>query len=180
MHMETIKVFSYNDAQVEFDISDTGIMVNATEMAKIFDKRVDVFMKSDHVKSFIEVLKRPPYGGQLGVKNDEDLVKNRKSAGLWMHRILALKFAAWLDPNFEVWVYTTIDDLLFGRYRAIDASLKESAQRRNAIEAMQQALQATPEYQQLERLQLEERQAAYGRAKLNKSQLTLFQYGTLV
>ena len=33
-----------------------------------------------------------------------------------MHRILALKFAAWLDPDFELWVYNTIDNILFGNY----------------------------------------------------------------
>lgn len=33
-----------------------------------------------------------------------------------MHRLLALKFAAWLDPVFEVWVYTSIEKLLFGKH----------------------------------------------------------------
>ena len=97
-----------------------------------------------------------------------------------MHRVLALKFAAWLDPVFEVWVYTTIDDILFGRYRQVDASLKESAMRRNRIEQMQAALQATPEYQELERLQLEEKQASYRRSKINQAQLDLFRNSALV
>jgi hypothetical protein len=34
-----------------------------------------------------------------------------------MHRILALKFAAWLDPDFEVWVFITIDKILNEYYR---------------------------------------------------------------
>ncbi len=33
-----------------------------------------------------------------------------------MHRVLALKFAAWLSPDFEVWVYSTIEKLLFGKH----------------------------------------------------------------
>lgn len=33
-----------------------------------------------------------------------------------MHRVLALKFAAWLSPDFEVWVYSTIEQLLFGKH----------------------------------------------------------------
>jgi hypothetical protein len=42
-----------------------------------------------------------------------------------MHRILALKFAAWLDPYFEVWVYTTIDKIIFGNYREIKEATVE-------------------------------------------------------
>ena len=34
-----------------------------------------------------------------------------------MHRILALKFAAWLDPKFDVWVFETIDRIILGHYR---------------------------------------------------------------
>lgn len=33
-----------------------------------------------------------------------------------MHRVLALKFAAWLSPDFELWVYSTIEQLLFGKH----------------------------------------------------------------
>lgn len=33
-----------------------------------------------------------------------------------MHRILALKFAAWLSPKFELWIYSTIEKLLFGKH----------------------------------------------------------------
>jgi hypothetical protein len=42
-----------------------------------------------------------------------------------MHRILALKFAAWLDPAFELWVYTTIDKIIFGNYREIKEATVE-------------------------------------------------------
>lgn len=43
-----------------------------------------------------------------------------------MHRILALKFAAWLSPEFEVWVYTTIEQILFGRYKERDNSFQST------------------------------------------------------
>ena len=33
-----------------------------------------------------------------------------------MHRVLALKFAAWLSPRFELWVYSTIEQILFGKH----------------------------------------------------------------
>ena len=43
-----------------------------------------------------------------------------------MHRVLALKFAAWLNPSFELWVYSTIETLLFGRYVEREQSLERS------------------------------------------------------
>lgn len=32
--------------------------------------------------------------------------------GTWMHEKLALKFASWLSPAFELWVYDKIQELL--------------------------------------------------------------------
>ena len=37
--------------------------------------------------------------------------------GIYFNRQLALKFAAWLDVAFEVWVFSTIDNLIFGNYK---------------------------------------------------------------
>ena len=173
--MSNIQTFQYEGKSIDFDITDNSVMVNATEMAKIFDKRVDFFMKTDSTKSFMEAIKRPPFGGQLGIEKESDLVINRKSAGLWMHRILALKFAAWLDPIFEVWVYLTIDEVLFSDYRRLEADLKESAERRLKINEIRNKLLAAPEYQELQLLELQEKQASYARSKHNKLQLTIFQ-----
>jgi hypothetical protein len=43
-----------------------------------------------------------------------------------MHRVLALKFAAWLNPRFELWIYSTIDRLLFGRHVEREKSLERT------------------------------------------------------
>ena len=32
--------------------------------------------------------------------------------GTWVNDILALKLAAWLSPQFEIWIYTKIKELL--------------------------------------------------------------------
>ena len=50
-----------------------------------------------------------------------------------MHRILALKFAAWLNPELELWVYETIDEILFGEYAELEAKIKENADRKARI-----------------------------------------------
>lgn len=51
-----------------------------------------------------------------GIEKESDLFISRQNVGTFMHRILALKFAAWLNPTFELWVYSTIEKLLFGKH----------------------------------------------------------------
>ena len=92
-----------------------------------------------------------------------------------MHRILALKFAAWLNPKFELWVYSTIDELLFGHFKRIEESLRQSAKRRNRINELELSLLQEDEYIELKKLQLEERQSSYRRGKANSQQLNAFQ-----
>lgn len=102
--------FIYQDTQIHFLLQNEGeVMVNATEMAKLFSRKTTKFLKTDNTKAFIELLKRDPKGAQI--------IQDRGRNGIYFERILALKFAAWLDPEFEVWVYTKIDEVLFGNYK---------------------------------------------------------------
>lgn len=119
--------FIYQETQIHFLLNnEENVMVNATEMAKAFGKRTDVFLKTDHVKQFIEAAKLPPNGGSLEPLLEEDLIDFKGRNGIYFHRILAIKFAAWLDPNFEVWVYSIIEKILFGHYKQHwDAHLKQ-------------------------------------------------------
>jgi hypothetical protein len=55
-----------------------------------------------------------------------------------MHRVLALKFAAWLDPKFELWTFTTIDKILNEYYR----NQRERMVRRETIKAQLQKRKA--------------------------------------
>jgi KilA-N domain len=142
--MESIKTFEYKGQQIEFDLSKINMMVNATEMAKIYDKRIDFFLKSDNTKSFIQALKFPPKGGNLTSMKDEEIMITKGRSGTWMNRILALKFAAWLDPNFEVWVYHTIDVIMFGTMRE-DALTKAKAETKREV-LHQKLLRENPDY----------------------------------
>lgn len=116
--MKTLE-FMYQETQIHFLVNPTqkNVMINATEMAKTFDKRVDVFLKSDHAKAFINILLSTPYGGNKTVLTMDEILFANKKAGTYMHRILALKFAAWLDPEFEVWVFSKIEEITFGNYK---------------------------------------------------------------
>lgn len=53
---------------------------------------------------------------KLALNSLPRLVRTRRdrddSGTIWMHCLLALKFAAWLDAYFEVWVYRIIEQAL--------------------------------------------------------------------
>jgi len=132
--METVK-FVYNNTQVDFlPVGNDSLMINATQMAKVFNKDIRDFMILKQTKDFINACLKTGNSRFLEVKNEEDLYVSKQKTGTWMHRILALKFAAWLDPYFEVWVYTTIDKIIFGNYRQI----KEATVEKLKAEKLQQ------------------------------------------
>lgn len=171
--MET-QIFSFNGQEIEFGFEKTNVMVNATEMAKIYGKNVANFLRNEDTQNFTKVCLNNANSHYLNVEKEEDLVISSPKTGTFMHRILALKFAAWLNPEFELWVYKTIDYILFDYYKRIEESLKQSASRKNRMDEIKEKLRVNAEYQELEQLELEERQAAYNRGKQNRNQLDLF------
>lgn len=126
--------FLYNKVNIGFVLNpqNANLMINATEMAKVFDKRIDVFLKTDHAQNFIKTLEKilekenklTPNGGHLennlppnGGRLDKKVIDYRGRNGVYFERRLALKFASWLDVEFELWVYNMIDNIMFGHYK---------------------------------------------------------------
>ena len=134
--MET-KICVFEENAITFLVSkDNSMMINATEMAKVFNKDLFQFTKSEGTKSFIDSCLKPANAGLLGVKTEDDLIISRQKSGTFMHRVLALKFAAWLSPDFEVWVYSTIERLLFGRHVDREKSFEKTISLQNELEAL--------------------------------------------
>ncbi len=48
------KEFKYNGETVGFEVEDKNVMVNATQMAKIFGKSVNSFMENESMKRFVK------------------------------------------------------------------------------------------------------------------------------
>jgi len=164
--MKTVK-FTFEGSEITFTFdTENKIMVNATEMAKVFNKYPKDFLILETTKSFItEALRKenspnsndknspnsdysddennakkrfsddekPQNCGFWNIKSEEDLYTTNQRYGTFMHQVLALKFAAWLSPKFEIWVYCTIQKLLFGRYIEREASLKKTEELKNEI-----------------------------------------------
>jgi hypothetical protein len=121
------EIYVFEGSRITFVLDkDSKVMVNATEMAKTFGKRASHFMENETTKEFIESCLKSRNSGFLNLEKEEDLIVSSQKSGTFMHRILALKFAAWLSPDFEVWVYATIDKLLFGKYVEREKSLERT------------------------------------------------------
>lgn len=118
----------FNGIEVEFEplMKNKNVMVNATQMAKVFGKYTKDFMILGTTQNFILECLKTENSRFLGIETEEDLIFSKQKSGTWMHRVLALKFAAWLNPAFELWVYRIIDEILFGALLETEDSIEKT------------------------------------------------------
>lgn len=171
----------YDNHEVHFLSSGKdNLMVNATEMARIFGKQVVAFLRNDDTKRFIEECLKSENSHFLSVKNESDLILSKQKSGTWMHRILALKFAAWLDPSFELWVYSTIDQIILGHYAELkQATIEKEVTKQELAQRKQELMTKNPEYAKIVELEeklngADKRRVKALRASTNQLRLNLF------
>lgn len=145
--------FIYQDTQIHFALGSKNVMVNATEMAKAFNKQVEAFTRNESTKLFIQECLKSENSRFINVKTESDLIDSRQKSGTYMHRILALKFAAWLDPAFELWVFSTIDELLFGNYNKHSQAIINKIEAEKKLEILTEKLKENPEFENYLHLQ---------------------------
>jgi len=114
--MSDIVKFDYRGENISFEFADGNRMINATEMAKPFGKPVGNFLRLGETRRYIELLELRYSDVNIG-GNPKEVLRVVKGGepnqqGTWMDEKLALKFAAWLSPEFELWVYDRIQELL--------------------------------------------------------------------
>ncbi len=159
--MNQVQVFSYKGNDVDFNISSKNMMVNATQMALIFGKQVNDFLRLDQTKSFIKTLE-----SKTGIPVFKT-TKGRATGGTWMHRTLALKFAAWLNADFELWVYETIERILTGEFQVVRSLNVQRSQLAAEIEKLEANLRAAaPDFVVLEKKRTQLRQLSYQMGKM--------------
>ena len=94
-------------------------MFNATNLLKQWNeasgekKEITKFFDNDNTKEFISALMEEE---KLNTQNSAYLKARGKNGGTWMHPILFVKFAMWLNPRFEVQVIKFVYDQML-RYR---------------------------------------------------------------
>lgn len=146
--MSELKKFEYQGHRISFNFGDGYNMINATEMAKAFNKQINAFFRLKQTAEYVDILHKSleisrgddsrlakirSYNTENLAKYYPELIKVVRGGnlpqGTWLHERLALKFAAWLSPAFEEWVYRTIHTLLTtGRVELMGQQLGEVTQ----------------------------------------------------
>lgn len=94
-------------------------MFNATDLLRQWNastgerKEIFKFFENENTKQFIDALMIEE---KLNTQNSAYLKTRGKNGGTWMHPILFIKFAMWLNPRFEVQVIKFVYDQMI-RYR---------------------------------------------------------------
>ncbi len=109
--MAKIETYTYEGNPITFT-KDNNVMVNATEMAKPFGKRIIDWLNNQSTKNFIAAL------CEVRKSVSSDLVKviHGDNGGTWMHEDVAMEFARWLSPIFAIWCNDRIKELISKGY----------------------------------------------------------------
>ena len=171
--MDTI-TYEFNEHKIEFQLNgDKDVKVNATQMAKIFSKDVPDFLILRQTENFISECLNNRNSGYLNVKTKNDLIISKQKSGTYMHRVLALKFAAWLNPAFELWIYTMIEKLIFGHFDKQQKRLENRARRLNKIAELEILLIEDDNFREFSKLIQENKKDSYMNRSENSQQLNM-------
>lgn len=145
--------FIYQDTQIHFLFSqDENVMVNATDMAKVFNKSPKDFLRTDATKKLIECFCADENFNKIFNLGEDNMPRqerknylvnvkaNGKNAGTYMHRYLAFEFAGWLEPNFKIWILHTIDQLLFGNAKKLGSKITEVENNKQKVAELRNAI----------------------------------------
>ncbi|WP_422105546.1 KilA-N domain-containing protein [Winogradskyella sp.] len=133
--------FIYQETQIHFALQNDGdVMINATEMAKAFNKRTSHYLANEKTKELIKELELT----EKSANSDVKILENRGHLGYYFHELLALDFAAWLDIKFRVWIYKTIRDITMGNYKTHWDAHKKQIEAEKEMKALKQKLLTNP------------------------------------
>ncbi len=125
--MNALQVFSYNGSNVTFS-NENGMWVNATDMAKKFEKQPYDWLRLQYAKDFLKALIEirgfntadltfntadSTVLNSIGLGNFVK-IENGKYGGTWFHEDVAIEFARWLSPAFAIWCNDRIKEMFTG------------------------------------------------------------------
>lgn len=116
------QTFVYEGKDVTFNLGNGDVMVNATEMAKVFNKRPVDWLNTAQAGEMIEELSKVR---KITLADLVQVTKGGSNSGTWMHEDVALEFARWLSPRFAIWCNDQIKMLLKHGVVATDNKIEE-------------------------------------------------------
>jgi phage antirepressor YoqD-like protein len=107
-----LEIFNSQDELFDvsmFDIDQEKQLVNITKIAKFFGKEVSKWNELPSTIKFLNAFnkKSPTSENVVTVRGGNDKHKQ----GTWVHRKIAIKFAEWINTDFEIWCNDKLDEL---------------------------------------------------------------------
>lgn len=114
--------YEYNGSIIPFALTESDVMINATEMAKVCGKRVNNYTQNNGFKELVDEVSSvtgiPATG--LVVTIQGGIPQNQ---GTWFHRLIAIHFAMWCNPKFGVWCLKKLDEIINNGFALRDAEI---------------------------------------------------------
>ena len=114
-----MEIKKFENSLIAFDFDSE--MVNATDMLRNFpNKNIGGFLRLKQTKEYIKILESDVLNHTSGDNQALKIIKgnfNGNTQGTWMCKMLAYKFASWLSPEFELFVYSVFDNAINEKLR---------------------------------------------------------------
>ncbi|MCT4190211.1 phage antirepressor KilAC domain-containing protein [Elizabethkingia anophelis] len=119
-----LQLFNYNGNNVSFRKESDSVFVNATEMAKPFNKRPNDYFNLIATKELITAITI-----KNGIAENQLVITERGglNPGTWLNEDLAIDFAQWLSVDFRLWVADRIKELMKYGFTATPQTLENLA-----------------------------------------------------
>ena len=151
--MNNLISFDYNGVTIPFELTGNDVMINATEMAKLFPgKRIAEWKRLPSTINYLEAMFDMGFshfkdGSDLIISNKGSQINGSRGGGsTWMHRLVAIEFARWLNPKFSIWCNMKIDEIINQGYAFRDAEIQRLSQENNNLQGMIQSMQPQVDY----------------------------------
>ncbi len=109
LHNKSI-IYNYQDQfPITFKAGREKTYINATQMAKSFDKSPHVWLSSASTQEFREAM--VARGESESLDNQVFSTRGRMGA-TWIEENLAIEFARWLSPDFSAWCNAKVKELV--------------------------------------------------------------------
>ena len=165
---QEIAIYQYNGRNISF-CNGSNVLMNATQMASVFNKTPKDWLRTQTAKEFIASLSAV----RQICTTDLVIIKQGGNGeqGTWMHEDVALEFARWLNPTFGIWCNDRVKELLTHGITAMPDTIEQIiADPSFAIKT----LQALQEERQAKELAIKERNDARSQMILQKPKVDYY------
>lgn len=141
--MREIKSFKFNNIEIPFalDGGPSNIMVEVTQMAKAYGKRIAEWRRLPSTQKFLEELMIEMGFSHINelIYSDRSGIEGQRGGGCtWMHQLVLIEFARWLDSKFAIWCNKMIIEVIRQRFMDEMAQLNDEIARLNNSISQQQ------------------------------------------